>query len=74
MYYYYDIYSDGVFVKSVEDMDYATFFILKNKNANYIIYYYSDNKNNSIPEGIIKIDNNRVIKIITRIITNYFSF
>ncbi len=75
MYYYYDIYSNGVFVKSVEDMDYATYYILKNINAYYIIYYYSENKETSIPEGIIKVDNNKVIKIINdKYISTYSPF
>ena len=59
----YNIYENDVFIKSTNDMDYATYFILTNKNSYYIIYSYLNNTESSIPEGTIKICNNKVIKI-----------
>lgn len=71
MYYYYDIYENNVFVKSTEDMDYATYCILKNQNSYYIIYSYSDNKEFSLPEGTIKVIDNKVVKIVDEFVSFY---
>ena len=73
MHYYYDIYVNNVCLKSVDDLDYATYYLLTNKNSYYIIYSYSINKDCSIPEGCIKIINNKVVKIIDDIYVSYYS-
>ena len=73
MYYYYDIYVNNIYVKSVDDLDYATYYLLTNKNSYYYIYSYSNTKDCSILEGCIKIVNNKVIKIIDDMYVSTYS-
>jgi hypothetical protein len=62
--FYYDIYSQDRFVKTVYDKDYATYYILTNPLSRYNIYEYADNKSDAIFDSTITIVENKVVKII----------
>ncbi len=62
--FYYDIYLQDRFVKTVYDKDYATYYILTNPLSRYNIYEYTDNKLDSIFDSTITIVENKVVKII----------
>ncbi len=70
---YYDLYNSNTFLKSTKDIDYALHQLLLNKITHIISYKYTNDINESIECGLLKIQDNKVVKIIDNNLISTYS-
>ena len=59
---------------TVEDMEYALYQLLTNKISYFMEYKYKFDKSHAILNGIFKLDNNKLCKVLDSYVSTYSPF